>query len=522
MIEDEHIAFVTLHHMGRTGFRPFIVVIGAMDGVSHDEFHGHVRRYAWSGLFVEPVPVQFTRLRANLSALEHSSDNRYENSAIADYDGTIQMLTINQDAIETSKVAWYFGGMSAVYPPRNGLAAAPEVVAAYGELIEVPCVTLATLFARHAVDRIDVLCIDTEGCDYQIIRQFDFSAYRPKLIRCELINLSADERSALVWLLSQHDYLVQIHGQDLDAVAAEYFQEVCLERFRTRPSLPTIFRSDNLTVVTALFDPSAQDREGAPPTASAAYLDHVQRLLGVEWPMVIFAPPGLDELIGRHRGAAKTQIFHRSWDDLEAFPSSAEIQALRTRQSATAAGPGPLTGQAGRRHQALSHSKRLLLHDATVGNPFNTEYFAWIDADIARAIGDPRLQFTDACERQLSALLRDDRMLLVGTRSAPERCAPDRLPMAAWCGEEPEYVVSGQIFAGTRVTVRAVNDVYFDHLWKAVHAGYVASEDQLLTIVSYTHRHLCNLHLVGDGGVCAFLDDLQRVPEFPSGHGRDE
>jgi len=205
----------TLHYLGLSGESPFFVVIGAMDGISFDEFHGYVAMYGWSGVLVEPIPEQFRRLKENFARLGCSSANRYENSAIAEHDGTIMMLTIDQQSIDRGQVHPCFGGMSAIYPPRNGLGAAgdAETVARYGKLQEVACITLATLLSRHEVQHIDVLSIDAEGWDFKIIRQLDFRVWRPKLIRCEFINLSDDEKATLIALFSQNDYVIRISGR---------------------------------------------------------------------------------------------------------------------------------------------------------------------------------------------------------------------------------------------------------------------------------------------------------------------
>ena len=226
----EDVVDLTLHHIGRSGIKPRLVVIGAMDGVSFDDWVGYINGYEWSGLYVEPMPEQFRRLRANLSGSPHMAGNRFENSAIAEHDGTIEMVTIDQRAVDEGKVHACFGGMSAIYPPRNGLATDVDVVATYGRRIAVPCITLRTLLERHAVDAIDLLSIDAEGWDYRILRQLDFGRYRPRLIRCEYINLAPDEQAAIRELLVANDYIVRTEGQNIDGVAAEYWPEVLRAR----------------------------------------------------------------------------------------------------------------------------------------------------------------------------------------------------------------------------------------------------------------------------------------------------
>jgi FkbM family methyltransferase len=518
MIAAADIADLTLHHLGRSGAQPFLVVIGAMDGVSFDDFHGYISAYRWSGLFVEPVPEQFRRLQANYASLPHAPANQYENSAIAEHDGTIRMLTIRQEAVDSGAVHPCFGGMSAIYPPRNGLASAgdAETVATYGELIEVRCVTLDTLLKRHAVDRIDVLCMDAEGWDYRIIRQLDFSVYRPTLIRCEYINMSAEEQAAVVQLFSDHDYVIEILGQNIDAVAAEFWQEVprapaVAPAAGAAAAVPRAARgAADVTLVTALFDLSRGEADLQLRRGYGRFLDHAKRLLRVERPMVIFAQPELGELIRRFRPRAKTHIVRRSLADLAAFPFYDRVQELR--RSGTEADP------ACRRPESRLElylpfvlSKQFFLNDAALYDPFGSEAFLWLDGDIETAIGDPAPQLSDECVGNLASLLRDDRMLYLCAPLAPEADAPgfSRSGVARFVGHDPAYVVQGRMFGGTKRAVNAINGAYYSYLSQSLADGVLASEAQILTIVSHTERALCNLQRLADGRLRTFFDRLQ-------------
>ena len=76
----------TLNYLGRTGATPFFVVIGAMDGISFDEFHQYVGRFGWPGLLVEPIPAQFERLLANYEGIPGVQHRRFDNCAVAEHD----------------------------------------------------------------------------------------------------------------------------------------------------------------------------------------------------------------------------------------------------------------------------------------------------------------------------------------------------------------------------------------------------------------------------------------------------
>jgi FkbM family methyltransferase len=513
MITPEDIADLTLHHMGRTGFRPSLVVIGAMDGVTFDELHDYISLYGWSGLFVEPVPEQFRRLKENHAHLGHSPAHKYENSAVAAHDGTTRMLTIDQGAIDAGKVHPCFGGMSAIYPPRNGLASAGDAatVATYGRVIDVNCVTLATLLTRQGIESVDLLCIDAEGWDFEVIRQLDFTAHRPRLIRCEYINLRPDEQDAIVELLERHGYITSHSGQNIDAVPAEYWQEV--EAGLSPAPAPREAAFRGVTLVTSVFDLSRGETDLRFRSAYGRYLDQFKQLLQVDWPMIVFASPELVEMVRRCRPSPHTFIVEKSADDLLNFPFADTLRAIRQHR------PEPATARADQLdlYYPIVLSKQFFLNDAAIYNPFETEYFLWVDGDIASHIGDPVAQFTHECRRNLATLLSSGRLMYVGCPAQPASgTTPDaRAPMAAPAAPEPAYLASGRLFGGGRDAIHAINGLYYSALETTLTAGHLGSEAELLTMLSSQRQRSCDVQLLAsDRPLATFFDRLQHgVPQ---------
>jgi FkbM family methyltransferase len=474
----EDIVDLTLHHMGRTGAQPFWVVIGAMDGLTFDELSGYIGLYRWNGLFVEPIPEQYRRLRAHYDAEPQAAGNRYENCAVAEHDGTVEMLTIDLDAVDRGEVHAAFGGMSAIYPPRNGLASDGDaaVVAKYGARIQVPSLTLASLLARHAVTRIDVLSIDAEGWDYRILRQLDFTVYRPTLIRCESCNLPDAERAAVEQLLSEHGYLLRPDGQNIDAVALEYWE--AMQQPARPPAIHTAPSGRPPTLVTALFDVAAGAGDLRLRHAFQRYIDALKLLLCVRWPMVIFAQPELAELVSRHR-AADTHLVSRPLSTLDEFPFAAELRALRDER-------GPSDGvRSLPRYSAFALSKQFFLNDATIFQPFGDGAYFWLDGDIAATVGDPAALLTDECGANLRRLTQTNQMLYCGRPLRAADCDGFSVDaMTSMAGRPPTVLIDGSFFGGTPLAVNAVNGAYYGYLASSLQAGCFNSEAQILTLVA--------------------------------------
>jgi hypothetical protein len=96
-----------VHYLGKTNPNTFVMNIGAMDGVMFDELIGYTNMYNFKGLYVEPIPYLFDKLKNNIP----NDGNLFENSAISDYNGEIKMLTIDKEVIDQGLVHSCFYGM---------------------------------------------------------------------------------------------------------------------------------------------------------------------------------------------------------------------------------------------------------------------------------------------------------------------------------------------------------------------------------------------------------------------------
>lgn len=211
------------HIGGRLGEK-FVINIGAMDGILYDEMSAYTAAFGYKGLYVEPIPYLFEKLKKNFP----TPGNLFENSAISDYNGEIRMLMIDEEAIKTGKVHECFYGMSAVYPPKNGLASDGDkhTVEKYGKQILVPCITFDSLIEKHNIKHFDVLKIDAEGHDWTIFRTIDLDKYKPSVIRLEWLNLSDQEKIEVTDKFIKHNYLFEVKYGDITAISEEIYNSL--------------------------------------------------------------------------------------------------------------------------------------------------------------------------------------------------------------------------------------------------------------------------------------------------------
>jgi len=193
--------------------------IGANDGEQRDPLRLFVETRRWHGVMVEPVPFVYERLRARYRGHPRV---RLENSAIADRAGLLPFYHLAQAAPGEKLPRWY----DALGSFRR------EVILKHRDMIpdlerrivqrDVPCLTFDQLCAKHAVERVDLLQMDTEGYDYEIIKRIDWARWRPALVIYEHHHLNPADREQCRAEFAERGY--ETVEESLDTIAFDLSQ----------------------------------------------------------------------------------------------------------------------------------------------------------------------------------------------------------------------------------------------------------------------------------------------------------
>ncbi len=190
-----------LHRFAQASRDVFFVQVGAHTARAGDQLSLYIERDGWRGVLVEPVPALFERLRARY---ENTPGLVFENVAVAEEDGERSFYQLDEAASEVYALADQLGSLD-----RAVLLSHEDQVPDIEDhlvRIEVPCVSFDTLLRRHAIGRIDVLSLDTEGYDGKLLRSFPWHRLRPRLVAYEHDHLEQPERDATEKLLRELGY----------------------------------------------------------------------------------------------------------------------------------------------------------------------------------------------------------------------------------------------------------------------------------------------------------------------------
>jgi hypothetical protein len=273
---------------------------------------------------------------------------------------------------------------------------------------------------------------------------------------------------------------------------------------------------DQLTLVTALFDLGRGDLDDGFSRGFDHYLECFDKLLKVDYPMVIFAPAELTGFINDRRLGKKTRIITKELDDLKQFPFYDKVQQLRTNEEwysrATWLAESPQAKL--ELYNPLVMSKQFFMNDASIHNFFDTKYFMWIDAGIANTIGDPPGYMDEHFGEKIAEIFSDNRMhyLCFPYEPATEIHGFEKEAFYRAAGQKTEYVARGGIFGGSKDALCNINNVYYTTLNDTLASGYMGTEESIFTLITYTNPNLCTKHMIEPNGlVYKFLEELQNM-----------
>lgn len=205
----------------------FCFQVGANDGKNNDPVHVYFKDYGWKGLLVEP---QYDVFHEGLTKTYAGNKNVIlENVALGNTDGELPFYRV-----AISKARWATGLSSfdrksleghiengyIIRKAKDEGIDVPTDPSKLIEVVKVPTSTITKLFGRHNLSAFDVLCVDTEGYDFEILKLIDWKKYQPQLVLFESKNLSNDDFEAAKKLLTDAGY--HLYWEKGDTLAIKF------------------------------------------------------------------------------------------------------------------------------------------------------------------------------------------------------------------------------------------------------------------------------------------------------------
>lgn len=155
--------------------------IGANDGIMNDPVYQFnlANRGVVSGFVLEPLPDIFEKLVENYKCCPGIKPF---NLAIHATQSEMILHRVKPErAAEVPAFARGIASFDANHWKKTTLVPSSDLM----EQIKVKCVSFADFIRSNAIDKLDLLLLDTEGYDYEILMSIDFTNIKPRIIRFE-------------------------------------------------------------------------------------------------------------------------------------------------------------------------------------------------------------------------------------------------------------------------------------------------------------------------------------------------
>ena len=273
----------------------------------------------------------------------------------------------------------------------------------------------------------------------------------------------------------------------------------------------------NITIVTGLWDMGRGELDGWAKRDFSYYKERFFEMLETDAQMCIWIPRDLEEDVIRIRGEKPTKIFIKEIKDFESWnPFFDRIQEIRTDEKwYSFAGWLKESPQAALKYyNPMMFTKMFMLNDSAITNPFNSEYFFWVDGGLTSTVNKGYFQKDLVLDNLNNFVIKNDGKFihLAYPYDANEEIHGfERTAMARYCNTDfVDYVCRGGFFGGSKSKIHELNNIYYSVMETTLREGYMGADECLFTII--THRHPSLVHkfeISGNGLVWSFFEELK-------------
>lgn len=270
---------------------------------------------------------------------------------------------------------------------------------------------------------------------------------------------------------------------------------------------------NNFTIVTGLWDLGRGNLKEFTRTFDH-YLESFGKLLGLDFNMCIFVPVELADFVAKRRKPENTKVYIKSLEDIKNLVPFDSIQNIRTNRNWYSQKEWLSSSpQANLEYyNPVVMSKMLFVEQACKDNPFNTDYFFWLDGGITNTVGVNELEYLKNLPLYMEE--NDDKFLFLSfPYDADDEVHGFELKkFNKFCGEKSEYVCRGGFFGGHKKDISKFADRYSFFLKDSLDLGVMGTEECILTILAHRYEDEVNRFQINyDGLIYPFFEHLSRV-----------
>lgn len=271
-----------------------------------------------------------------------------------------------------------------------------------------------------------------------------------------------------------------------------------------------------VTIVTGLWDLKRGDIKGWGKRDFQTYKDKFFELLKSPVQMAIFIPESLKEEVAKIRQKFPTKIYTKELVEFQRYnPFFKQINKIRKdKKWVSQAGWLAESPQAQLEYyNPMMMSKMMMVNEIATNNPFDSEYFYWIDGGLSATVHQGYFNHDDVFNVLPSYSNKIGKFVFLQYpyEGNNEIHGFEREKIAEYCQVDfVDKISRGGFWGGKKEHVHQVHGLYYYYLAATLSEGYMGADESLNTILSYRHPELIhNFQLGGDGLCWPFFENLK-------------
>ena len=271
-----------------------------------------------------------------------------------------------------------------------------------------------------------------------------------------------------------------------------------------------------VTIVTGIWDLGRGGIGDSFKRSYENYLEKFSELLKTDVNMYIFCDPSDEEFVWKYRKPENTVINKMSLNELKSwFNFTEKTNTIRVKEEwlsqASWLRESPQAKLDG--YNPVVMSKMFMLNNVTIWNPFQSEYFFWVDAGITNTVHYGYFTHDKVFDNLPSFIdsNKDFVFLTYPYEGGGEIHGFERNAMARYSNTDyVRYVCRGGFFGGKKEMINQVNGLYYSYLDTSLSQGLMGTEESIFTIILHNHKKDITKYNISDNGlVWPFFEDLK-------------
>ena len=276
--------------------------------------------------------------------------------------------------------------------------------------------------------------------------------------------------------------------------------------------------NSNVTIVTGLWDMGRGRLRGWAKRDFEVYKSNFLSLLEADVQMCVWIPQELEQEVLEARKGKPTKIFIKDLKDFEEWnPFFKDIDKIRKRKKwiNTSSWLKDSPQAKLKYYNPMMFTKMFMVNDSAVTDPFNSEYYFWIDGGLSSTVPLGYFTHDNVLNNLENYIDANDRKFLHITypyTANNEIHGFDREGMAKYCGIDfVENISRGGFWGGHKEELHKLNALYYEVMESTLKEGYMGADECLFTILAHRHQDLIKAFKIkGDGLVWPFFEELKK------------